>query len=488
MRSVSAILLLTGLAIVVAGVLANDGRTLFTDQADVTSNTFTSDTLDPPTGLTGTGGFSIVLNWTATIDTYASGYRILRATNPGGPYSQIDEVTPATVTGYTDNPAAGTYFYVVRSFFNNWESANSNEASATKTDNTSTGFHSPNTDAAVISGSGDNNGFETNPLQAYGNSPLYAEDINSGSGTGTSCSGTDKDRHLFYDYGLSIPAGSTIEGIEVRLDAWADSTTGAPFMCVDLSWDSGTTWTAVQTTPALGTSEGTFILGSASDTWGRTWSASDFSNANFRVRVTNVASSTSRDFRLDWVPVQLTYTPPASMFYTGFRNCTTEAAVTSGSGDNNGFETSPMNACADDAAFALDTNSGTSTSTSCASTNKDRHLFYDYNLIIPGGSTIDGVEVRLDARLSSTISDPQMCVELSWDGGTSWTAVKTTFTIATMENSYFLGSPLDTWGRTWSAGDFSNANFRLRITNVASSTFRDFELDWAAVQVAYTPP
>jgi hypothetical protein len=57
----------------------------------------------------------------------------------------------------------------------------------------------------------------------------------------------------------------------------------------------------------LTTSEATYLLGGAADTWGRTWSSGDFTN--FRVRVTNVASSPSRDFSLDWVAVQVTYTP-----------------------------------------------------------------------------------------------------------------------------------------------------------------------------------
>ncbi len=33
----------------------------------------------------------------------------------------------------------------------------------------------------------------------------------------------------------------------------------------------------------------------------------NFSNANFRVRVINVASNASRDFSLDWVAVQVDY-------------------------------------------------------------------------------------------------------------------------------------------------------------------------------------
>jgi hypothetical protein len=41
---------------------------------------------------------------------------------------------------------------------------------------------------------------------------------------------------------------------------------------------------------------------------GRSWSAANFGNTNFLVRVVNVASSTSRDFSLDWVAVKANYT------------------------------------------------------------------------------------------------------------------------------------------------------------------------------------
>jgi len=81
-------------------------------------------------------------------------------------------------------------------------------------------------------------------------------------------------------------------------------------MCVELSWDGGTTRTAAKTTADLTESEQTYILGSTSDTWGRIWGSSQFSDGNFRLRITNVAPNNSRDFRLDWVPVQVTYSPP----------------------------------------------------------------------------------------------------------------------------------------------------------------------------------
>jgi hypothetical protein len=84
-----------------------------------------------------------------------------------------------------------------------------------------------------------------------------------------------------------------------------------------------------------------------------------------------------------------------------------------------------------------------------------------------------------------------MCVQLSWDGGTSWTAASTTYqtaTLSTSQRTYSLGENGDTWGRTWALSELSDANFRVRVTDVASSTSRTFYLDWAAVRVYYGPP
>src|SRR6266851_1348594 len=64
--------------------------------SSVTANTFSTDTLNPPSGLAGSGLVgNVTLNWTATPDTYATGYRVLRSSASGGPYSQVgSNVTP----------------------------------------------------------------------------------------------------------------------------------------------------------------------------------------------------------------------------------------------------------------------------------------------------------------------------------------------------------------------------------------------------------
>lgn len=179
----------------------------------------------------------------------------------------------------------------------------------------------------------------------------------------------------------------------------------------------------------------------------------------------------------------LTITPPGGGGGGGALGFSSPALTAPDSGgDANGFESGAVNALADDAAFATDTNSGTGTSTSCTNTGKDRHRFWNFGFSIPGGSTIAGLEVRLDARADSTSGTPRMCVQLSSDGGTTWTAAKTTPTLGTALVSFTLGGTADTWGRTWTSANLADANFRLRVINVASSTSRDFFLDWVAVR------
>ena len=93
----------------------------------------------------------------------------------------------------------------------------------------------------------------------------------------------------------------------------------------------------------------------------------------------------------------------------------------------------------------------------------------------------------MDARADANAGAPKICVEISWNGGATWTTAKQTSTLTTSEVTYTLGGAADTWGRAWTPGDFSNTNFRVRVVNVASNNTRDFSLDYIAVNVTYSP-
>ncbi|MBI3173982.1 MAG: hypothetical protein HYZ25_09695 [Chloroflexi bacterium] len=184
------------------------------------------------------------------------------------------------------------------------------------------------------------------------------------------------------------------------------------------------------------------------------------------------------------VPPTATNTP-APITSTGFLVPTANSAVTSSAGDNNGYQGSPANAYAADGVFATDTNSGTNSNTSCTNSGKDKHLFYNYGFSIPSGATVQGIEVKLVGKASSASSAPKFCIQLSWDGGATWTAAKSTSTLSTTNTTYILGTSTDTWGRTWLPANFANSSFRVRIIDVASSTARTFSLDAISVQVTY---
>jgi len=70
----------------------------------------------------------------------------------------------------------------------------------------STGFLSPSADTAVVTGAGQNNGYETNPTNAYANDGAFATDFNSGTNNIASCTDVGKDRHNFYNYNSTFAA------------------------------------------------------------------------------------------------------------------------------------------------------------------------------------------------------------------------------------------------------------------------------------------
>lgn len=78
--------------------------------ATTSSGSLAADTLDPPTGVTATPalGTSVDIDWTASTDAYADGYRILRSETSGGDYSLVGTVAGRTTTSFSDDPCGGS--------------------------------------------------------------------------------------------------------------------------------------------------------------------------------------------------------------------------------------------------------------------------------------------------------------------------------------------------------------------------------------------
>lgn len=174
---------------------------------------------------------------------------------------------------------------------------------------------------------------------------------------------------------------------------------------------------------------------------------------------------------------------------TGYRGCASNAAETTGSGDNNGYESAPANASAQDAAVAQDASSGTSTASTCTGTGKDRHRFWGYAFGLPGAVTsVNGIMLQVVAGENSTTGTTLLCAQLSGDGGSTWTAAKQVSITATALTTYTLGGTTDDWGHgAWSLAQLSTSPFRVRLTDSATVTNKTFRLDYLGAQVSYTP-
>jgi hypothetical protein len=263
--------------------------------------------------LAAAGGPTASLTWVPGVAPETTGYEIWRGTTSGGAYGLASTVTPGSASTAIDAPAtAGTYYYVLRSVFQNWRSVDSNEASATITfGSVGTGFTPCSAAAGAADSGGDGDGYETNPADACADDDLVATDAGTGiAGRSTSCTNPANDRHRFGAFAIGLPPTvGSIDGIELRAEVGLSNNGGDSAICVELSWDGGTTWSAPQAVALTSATASVYALGGPADTWGRTWAASELSDASFRVRLTDATSHPNKDFLLDVVTVEVTYTP-----------------------------------------------------------------------------------------------------------------------------------------------------------------------------------
>ncbi len=133
---VYALVILALVSAVLLMLTVTSGAT-FTAPTTNPSNQLATATLAAPTGVSAvvqSNGGTVRVAWTATSSIWASGHRLFRSTNAGGPYSQIQQIAGRATVTYDDVPGVGTFYYVVRGYYNangaNWESVNSAQASA----------------------------------------------------------------------------------------------------------------------------------------------------------------------------------------------------------------------------------------------------------------------------------------------------------------------------------------------------------------------
>jgi hypothetical protein len=216
----------------------------------------------------------------------------------------------ATTT--TDTPGTGTWYYVLRTTFQNWTSIRSNEAvvavqSAELT--TPVAYCDPALNAAETVAAGDNDGYEGTASRACLPDGQVALDRNTGTSTSNSCLSTAKDRHQFWGYAFDLPDAVTgITGVTVSAQVGQSNNGGTTWLCIELSADGGATWTEPRRVDMAGNPVATYTFGGPLQAWGREWVLGDL-DGDFRVRVTDSSTQPNKDVRLDSLGVAVSYIP-----------------------------------------------------------------------------------------------------------------------------------------------------------------------------------
>ena len=112
-----------------------------------------------------------------------------------------------------------------------------------------------------------------------------------------------------FSFGLS--SGVTIDGIEVNTEFSNALGTATATLQISLSWDNGTNYTATKSDTVTSTTDKNSTLGGATDTWGRTWTDTEFANGTFLVKVEG-KTTVGGTCRLDFFQIKVYYTVAAT--------------------------------------------------------------------------------------------------------------------------------------------------------------------------------
>jgi len=117
-------------------------------------------------------------------------------------------------------------------------------------------------------------------------------------------------------------------------------------------------------------------------------------------------------------------------------------------------------------------------------------LYYGYGISIPAGSTVTGVNVSTRARRSDNMNDARLNVSVSWDAGAHWSGSVDCGSITHGDNYEMSQCNNSTWGRTWTASELSDTNFRVRVQAIYDGSWasKKIWLDWIPVTVVYSGP
>ena len=186
--------------------------------------------------------------------------------------------------------------------------------------------------------------------------------------------------------------------------------------------------------------------------------------------------------------------PDAARAATATVYPSSQGAVTSGRGDNNGFQTSAANITgAPDDLCATDTNSGSANGGTCGHASRDAHRAWAFDIsAIPAGSTINSITPQAVISRAQG-SAPNMCLRVSCDAtcstATNWSTYSgpTAVSAVSCASAATLGSTAVTGSNCTSTTALATLCVEIDMPD-ASAVTADYTLDALPVVIDYTAP
>ena len=123
----------------------------------------------------------------------------------------------------------------------------------------------------------------------------------------TTSAWTTFDPATINNFSFGLSSGVTIDGIEVNTEFSNGLGTATATLQISLSWDNGTNYTATKSDTVTSTTDKNSTLGGATDTWGRTWTDTEFADGTFLVKVEGKTTA-GGVCRLDFFQIKVYYT------------------------------------------------------------------------------------------------------------------------------------------------------------------------------------
>ena len=138
-------------------------------------------------------------------------------------------------------------------------------------------------------------------------SNLTTTRINTSDNSRATTTSSTFDAGSLYNYSFGIPSGATIDGIEVQCEFNNSNGGFTSTVQFSLSYNNGTNYTATKSSTVVGTTDTTRTYGGAADTWGRSWTDSEFADGTFLVKIEGKTSA-GTTCQVDWLAVKVYYT------------------------------------------------------------------------------------------------------------------------------------------------------------------------------------